>query len=132
MKIYGKCKNCETEIGFSTSANTRVEFAMQDGENKILNCKNCGIKTKFHVDELFTKESKIAQIGAGLILLIGTPLIFLSLNLVFNGNWNHYVIYAIGGFLLVPIITYEIIKKQDQTRVNSFNRSKLKGRIHNI
>ena len=58
MKVYGKCKKCKTEIGYSTSANTRVEFAMQDGENKTLNCKTCGIKTEFHVDELYTKESK--------------------------------------------------------------------------
>ena len=77
MKIYGKCENCKNEIGYSTSANTRVECAMQDGENKTLNCKNCGTTTKFHVDQLFTKESKVAKIGAGLILLIGTPLMFL-------------------------------------------------------
>ena len=132
MKIYGKCKNCKKEIDYSTSVNTRVEFAMQDGENKTLNCKNCGIKTEFHVDELFTKESKIAQIGAGLILLIGTPLMFFFVNPIFTGSWNHYVIYIVGGFLVVPVIAYGIIKKQDQTRVNSFNRSKLKGRIHNI
>ncbi|WP_310993127.1 hypothetical protein [Aequorivita marina] len=132
MKIYGKCKNCQNEIQYSTSANTRVEFAMQDGENKTLNCKNCGIKTEFHVDELFTKESKIAQIGAGLIFFIGTPLMFLFVNPIFTGSRNHYVIYIVGGFLLVPIIAYGIIKKQDQTRMNSFNRRKLKGRIHNI
>lgn len=132
MKIYGKCKNCQNEIGYSTNANTRVEFAMQDGENKTLNCKKCGMKTEFHVDELFTKESKIAQIGAGLIFFIGTPLMFLFVNPIFTGSRNHYVIYIVGGFLLVPVIAYGIIKKQDQTRVSSFNRRKLKGRIHNI
>ena len=132
MKAYAKCKNCKAEIGYSTSANTRVEFAMQDGENKTLNCKNCGTKTEFHVDELYTKESKVAQIGAGLILLIGTPLMFLFVNPIFTGSRNHYVIYIVGGFLLVPIIAYGIIKKQDQTRVNAFNRNNLKGRIHKI
>ena len=132
MKVYGKCKNCKNEIGYSTSVRTRVEFAMQDGENKSLNCKNCGINMEFHVDDLFTKESKVAQIGAGLILLIGTPLVFFLINPIFTGSRNHYVIYIIGGFLLVPVIAYGIIKKQDQTRVSSFNRNKLKGRIHNI
>jgi hypothetical protein len=39
MKIYGKCKNCQNEIGYSTSANTRVEFAMQDGDDLF----HCGI-----------------------------------------------------------------------------------------
>jgi len=132
MKVYGKCKKCKTEIGHSTSANTRVEFAMQDGETKTLNCKNCEMKTEFHVDELYTKESKIAQIGAGLIFLNGTPLILFFVNPIFSGSRNHYVIYVVGGFLLVPVIAYGIIKKQDQIRVSSFNRSKLKGRIHNI
>ncbi len=132
MRVYGKCKNCKTEIGYSTNTNTRVEFAMQDGENKTLNCKKCTTKTEFHIDELYAKESKIAQIGAGLIFLIGTPLIFFFINPIFTGSRNHYVIYIVGGFLLVPVIAHGIIKKQDQTRVNSFNRSKLKGRIHNI
>lgn len=132
MKVYGKCKKCETEIGYSTSANTRVEFAMHDGEKKTLTCKNCGTKTEFHVDELYTKESKIAQIAAGLILLVGTPFIFLFVNPIFSESRNHYSVYIVGGFLLVPVIAYGIIKKQDQTRVNSFNRKKLKGRIHNI
>ena len=61
MKVFGKCKNCQTEIGFSTSAKTRVEFAMQNAELKTLHCQNCGAATEFHVDELFTKESKIAN-----------------------------------------------------------------------
>ena len=34
MKVYGKCKSCKNEIGYRTNANTRVEFAMQDGEIK--------------------------------------------------------------------------------------------------
>lgn len=132
MKVYGKCKNCKTEIGYFTSTYTRVEFAMQDGEKKALNCKNCGTTTEFHVDELFTKASKIAQIGAGLIFLIGTPLMFFFVNPIFTGSRNHYVIYIVGGFLLIPVIVYGIIKKQDRMRVNSFNRNKLKGRIHNL
>ncbi|MFO7656769.1 MAG: hypothetical protein R6W78_06855 [Bacteroidales bacterium] len=132
MKVYGKCISCKTEIGFSTNANTRIEFSIQEGENKTLKCKNCGTKTEFHADELFMKESKIAQIGAALILLIGTPLIFFFINPIFTGSHNHYVIYVVGGFLLVPVIVYGIIKKQDQTRVSSFNRNNLKGRIHNI
>lgn len=73
MRVYGKRKNCKNEIGYLTSANTRVGFSMQDGENKTLNCKNCGTNTEFHVDELYTKESKVAQIGAGLIFLSEHP-----------------------------------------------------------
>ena len=132
MKVYVKCPKCENEIGYSTNANTRVEFAMQNGENKKLTCKNCGRTTDFHVDELNAKESNLAKIGAGLIFLIGTPLMFLFVSPIFTGSRNHYVIFIVGGFLLVPIVAYGIIKKQDQVRVSSFNRKKLKGRIHNI
>ena len=130
--FYGKCPKCKSEMSYSTHANTRVEFAMQDGENKILTCKNCGTTTEFHVDEFYAKESKIAQIGAGLIFLIGTPFLFFFINPIFSGSRSHYVIYIIGGFLLVPVIAYGIIKKQDQIRVSSFIRRRLKGRIHNI
>ncbi|SHH76517.1 hypothetical protein [Winogradskyella jejuensis] len=132
MKVYGKCQKCETEVAYSTNTNTRVEFAMRDGESRILKCKNCNAETNFHVDELYTKESKLAQIGAGLIFLLGTPILFFIINPIFTGSRNHYVIYVIGGFLLIPVIAYGIIKKQDQTRVSDFNRRKLKGRIHNI
>jgi len=40
------------------------------------------------------------------------------------------MIYFIGGFLLLPVIIFGIVKKEDQKRVNSFNRSKLIGRKH--
>jgi hypothetical protein len=129
MKIFGRCKNCKNEVPFSTRSTTRFDLAMKSGESKTLYCKKCGIKGDFHVDDLYTKESKIAQIGAGLILLIGTPLIFFSINGIFIESRNHYMIYILGGFLLVPVIVYSIINKQDQTRVSSFNRNKLKGRI---
>lgn len=132
MKVYGKCKSCKTENEYSTNVHTRVEFAMQDGEIKILNCKNCGTNTEHHVDELYAKPSKIAQLIAGLIFVIGTPLMFFGIDPIFTGSQNHYVIYIVGGFMLVPIFAYAVINKQDQTRVSDFNRRKLKGRVHNI
>lgn len=132
MKVYGKCKNCQSEIEYSTSENTRVEFAMRVGENKTLNCKSCNTTSDFHVDELYAKESKIAQIGAGIVSLIGIPLVFFVVNPVFTSSENNNSFYVVGGFLLTPIVIYGIFKNQDQNRVNSFNRHKLKGRIHNL
>lgn len=132
MKVYGTCKSCKNELSYTTSAYTRVDFAMQDGETKTLNCNHCGNTNEFHVDQLKTKHSKLAQLSAGLILLIGTPLVFFIVNPIFAGSRNHYVIYIIGGFLLIPIFAYAVINKQDQTRVSSFNNRKLKGRIHAI
>lgn len=124
MKVYGKCKNCRNEIGYSTQANTRVEFAMKDGEKKMLNCKNCGTSSEFHVDELFANRSKSPLILAGISFLLVTGL---SLYFLIFGD-SEYVYFSIG----LPFVIYFILDKQDQTRVSSFNRRNLKGRIHNI
>ncbi len=132
MKVYGKCKKCSTEIAYRTNAHTRVEFAMQDGENRTLNCKDCETENKFHVDELYANPSKIAQLIAGLVFLIGTPLTFFLVNPIFESNRNHYVIYVVGGFLLVPVLVYAVLTRQEQKRVSDFNRRKLRGRIHNV
>ena len=132
MKVYGKCKNCKQEIPYRTAAYTRVEFAMKDGETKKLTCKNCQEKNDFKVDQLYAKPSKTAQLMAGLIFLIGTPLLWLLINHIFASSKNNYVVYIIGGFMLVPVIAFAIINKQDQARVSNFNRRKLKGRVHNL
>ena len=124
MKVYGKCKNCKNEIGYRTDANTRVEFAMQDGETKKMNCKNCGSDTNFHVDELFAKRSNMPflMVALGVLLLVIITLYFL-----FFSN-SKYVIIAFG----LPFAVYFILAKQDQKRVSDFNKRKLKGRTHNI
>ncbi len=132
MKVYGKCSNCNFENSYATNAHTRVEFAMQDGETIKLNCANCGANTEIHVDKLVAKPSKIAQIIALSLFVIGTPLLFFLINPIFSGSRNHYVIYIIGGFMLIPVLAYAIINRQDQTRVSDFNRRKLKGRVHNV
>lgn len=132
MKVYGKCENCLNEIAYRTSVNTRVEFVMQKGDIVKLKCKNCDITSEFHVDELYAKPSKATQIIAGLIFLIGTPLTFFLINPIFKSSRSHYVIYIVGGFLLIPILVYAILNKQEQNRVNSFNRLKFKGRVNNL
>tara|TARA_B100000949_G_C14242337_1_gene434169 strand:- start:57 stop:434 length:378 start_codon:yes stop_codon:yes gene_type:complete len=124
MKVYGKCKSCENEIGYRTNANTRVEFAMQDGETKKMNCKNCGTNTEFHVDELYAQRSKMPYLIVGLTIL---TIIIITLYFIFFSD-SKYVIIAFG----LPLAIYLILTKQDQTRVSDFNRRKLKGRTHNI
>lgn len=132
MKIYGKCKNCQKKIEFLSNSNTRVELAMNEGETIKLNCKNCGESNTLTVDEFYAKESKLAKIIAGMIFLIGTPFVLYIIYPILSESRNNYTIYIFSGLLLIPVIVYRIIKKQEQTRINSFNRIKLKGRIHNI
>ena len=131
MKLYTKCKHCKNELKCSSLAGTRVEFAMQKWEKKDLKCNSCETKNEYHVDELYAKPSRIAEILAGLIFIVGTPLVFLFLSpIVLRGG--AFAVFIISGLFLVPVIVFGIIKKQDQIRVKAFNRSKLKGRIHNI
>ncbi len=132
MKVYGRCENCLEDISYSTSARTRVEFAMAHNESVGLFCKGCNKNSAFHVDQLFTKPSKIAQLCAAFIFFFGTPLFYILINQILTESRSNYVIYVIGGFLIVPVLAFTIINKQDQTRVSDFNRRKLKGRIHNI
>ena len=124
MKVYGKCKSCKNEIGYRTNANTRVEFAMQDGETKKMNCNNCGTNTEFHVDELYAQASKMPYLIVGLTIL---TIVTITLYYIFFSD-SKYVILVFG----LPLAIYLILTKQDQTRVSDFNRRKLKGRTHNI
>lgn len=124
MKVYGKCKSCKNEIGYRTNAYTRVEFAMQDGETKKMNCKNCGTNTEFHVDELYAQPSKMPYLIVGLTIL---TIVTITLYYIFFSD-SKYVILVFG----LPLAIYLILTKQDQTRVSDFNRRKLKGRTHNI
>ncbi len=124
MKVYGKCKSCKAEIGYQTDANTRVEFAMQEGETITMNCKNCGTNTKFQVDALYTKHSNKPIITASLVVLTGVIFI---LYLLFFAE-SDYVFIAFG----LPFVIYFVLKKQDQTQVSDFNKRKVKGRIHNV
>lgn len=127
MKVYGKCDKCSHEIVFHTTAQTRVELAMQHDEHILLTCNNCRFEKKFHVNNIYTKPSIFLHLIAGLVFLIGTPLLFILIfPILSKSNINNYVVYAIGGILIVPFYIYKILKQQDQRRVNSFNRYKLK------
>lgn len=123
MKLYGKCSKCSSEISFRKSQNTRVELAMYEGEVQKIECGHCNTEVKLHVNDIYTKQSKLAIGLASIIFLVGTPLIiyFLFISKAFN-NGNTYHIVALASFFLLPIAVYIIIHQQERRRVNSFNR----------
>ena len=82
MKVFVKFKSCTKEIIYRTNSYTRVEFAMLEGDLKQLGCSYCNGTYDFEVDEFYAKHSKIAQIIAGLVFLIGTPSAFLILSTI--------------------------------------------------
>ena len=114
MKVYTKCKHCAKEIPYSTEAADRVEFAMREGEENLLVCKNCNRRYNYEPNDFYAKPSKIGQIVALIILILGVP----ALIYAFAGR--DYII--IGGYLLIPWTVYAIITQQDRSRVSSLNQ----------
>lgn len=123
MKLFTKCRNCKNEISFKNSCTTRVQLAMQEDENIMLSCKECFIKDKYFVNDIYAKKSKLIKIISSLIFLVGTPL------LGYKGFqlFNYSVVGAvrIGVLLLPPVFIYGFLKSKDKIRVNTFNRRDL-------
>ena len=126
MKLFAKCPKCKHEISFSSNYKTRVEYAMYEGKTKFLVCDNCGIKNSFKVNHLFAKESKLAVSMAGLIFLIGTPILIYYLPILILKYGGIYASLGAAGLLLIPGIVYSTTLKEDRIRVNTFNRGWIK------
>ena len=122
MKLFVKCPKCKNETSFRSKHKTRVEFAMYEGHTKTLICDNCGIKNTFKVNDVFAKESKIAFIIAGLVFLIGTPILIYYLPIYILKYGGLYTSLGASGLLLIPGFIYANILKEDRLRVNTFNR----------
>jgi len=95
---------------------------MQYGEEIDFSCQKCGSFNKRRVNEFYAKPSKIAFFVAALIFLICTP-IFLYLSLFYRVQLsNPTILLSFGGEILLPIVVYTLLLKQDRNRVNAFNR----------
>ena len=130
MKLTTKCNKCGQEIKTKTWSSDRVELARTKGEYLELTCNICNMADKYHVDSLSASPSRLAQIVALLIFIVGTPvLLFFIWEPLWTLTWS-YAILAIAGLLLIPVTVYGLILKDDQRRVSSFNRHKLKGYRH--
>ena len=130
MKLTTKCKKCGQEIKTKTWSSDRVELARTKGEYLDLTCNNCNTADKYHVDSLSASPGRLAQIVALLIFIVGTPTILLFIwEPLWTLTWS-YAILAIAGLLLIPVTIYGLILKDDQRKVSSFNRHKLKGLGH--
>ncbi|WP_314300331.1 hypothetical protein, partial [Capnocytophaga sputigena] len=114
MKVYTQCKHCTEELSCTTEATDRVEFAMREGEEKSLVCPNCNRRFTYEPNDFRAKPSKIGQIVALVILILGVP----ALIYAFAGK--NYIV--LGGYLLIPWAVYAIITQQDRSRVSSFNQ----------
>jgi hypothetical protein len=123
MRLYVDCLKCKTEISFWTWNSDRVDFKKSTGENIVLTCKKCSHFDKYNIDNVKAKESKIALITSLSFLLIGTPILFITLSdYMFKTN-NVYTIACLVTCLTIPSLTFGIMTRNDRIRVRIFNRS---------
>ncbi|MFD0836780.1 hypothetical protein ACFQ0I_13460 [Mariniflexile aquimaris] len=122
MKLFATCLKCKHELSFNSDHKTRVEFVMHEGKIKVIECYNCHHKNLFIVNDLYAKKSKLAFVIASIIFLVGTPFLIYYIPIFLLKNGGIYSSLIIGGFMLIPIIVYSTILKEDRIRVNTFNR----------
>ncbi len=123
MKLYAVCNECKSEISFWTWNVNRIDFKKSKNEWIPLLCKNCNREEKYHIDTISAKESKVALIVGLILLLVGTPLLFIFLwDYLFEFN-NVYTIFGLVTPLIIPGLIYRVISKNDLQRVRNFNRS---------
>lgn len=121
MRIFSTCNSCKKQLSSFITEETRVEYSMNKGDYKNLNCKNCGSNSKIHINDFDAKRSYLAEIIGFLIFLIGTgSFLFFSVDLFDKGY-----IYLDFGLLLIPMAIFIVIKQNEETRVRSFNSCSL-------
>lgn len=119
MIIATKCSKCDQEIKKWTWYSDRVELAKSESEFLEMYCKSCNTSAKYHVDSFNAEPNKLAIITATAVFLIGTPLVFYFIwDLLLELTWS-YSILKVAGLLLIPVIVYGIILKNDRRKVNS-------------
>lgn len=122
MRLYTTCSNCDKETYFNSYYPTRGDLAKAKGNEFKMRCKKCEDKVDMHVNELKAQPSKSAQILAASILIIGTPLTFWLLWDVMSSSAFWLIC---GGMILLPVVIFAILHKQERQRVSSFNRYKV-------
>ena len=122
MKLIVICKECRHQIKVKNSVNDRAELARELGDEFYLKCKECSKESKYHVNDVKAKESKlIAAIAFG-IFILGTGIVGYVLRDYLLIPNNPYNALAIGELLLIPSVIYLIITKQERDNARRFNR----------
>jgi len=122
MRIRAKCKSCkERKVNFLTSVNDRGELAMKKGKEFKCTCKACHKMLKYHVNDFKAESSINVKLGGVIIFIVGLLILLFIVKRFFTGGY-----LIVGGVFLLPSIAYGIAKQQEITKLNSFNRYKVK------
>lgn len=66
--IFLNCANCNSRISFWTWESERVSLKKKHGDSINLTCTKCDTSTKYEINDLKAKESKIAIIGIPIMI----------------------------------------------------------------
>ncbi|WP_196888750.1 hypothetical protein [Aureivirga sp. CE67] len=105
MKLYTVCSSCKEEIKIKSFASTRPELQMEKGREFNVNCQNCGVFEKKHINDVK------AEIGKLMLLIIGFSGIAFAVFLFFFLG----MISSLISF--IPMIFWQ----QEVKAVRSFN-----------
>ena len=105
MKLITYCKSCKKDIKINSNASTRPDLQMEKGDEFNVNCQNCGIIEKKHVNDIKAEPNKtIILVGIGVGIL---ATVFL---------WIYFG--AIGTVsIIIPILYWQ----QQMSATKSFN-----------
>lgn len=121
MKLVANCKHCREEVSVRKSATDRGELAKEEGDQLLLECGKCSKKDTYHVNEIRAQESKTVAVSALLVFVFGTAIIGYELKAYFFLPNNPYSAISIGGMLLIPVVVYGLLIKQERDQVSLFN-----------
>lgn len=121
MKLIVNCKHCRKEIRVRKSVSDRGELAREKGDQFTLKCGKCSRKESYHVNEVRAQESKSIALIALLVFVFGTAIIGYELKAYLFMPNNPYGAISVGGMLLIPIVVYGLLIKQERDQVTLFN-----------
>ncbi|MFT6982033.1 MAG: flagellar biosynthesis protein FliP [Crocinitomicaceae bacterium] len=97
---------------------------MHNSEVHKTNCRHCGKKLYRNINDIYAKESKLMIAIVTILTVVGLVFSIVILMGYFK------VVPIVGMFTalslpLVPGIAFGIYKREERTRINSFNRGKV-------
>jgi len=105
MNLYTYCKSCRKNIKIKSNAETRPDLQMEKGDEFSVNCQNCGIIEKKHVNDIKAEPNNI-------IIIIGIGIGIMATIIL----WLYFG--AIGTVsMLIPILFWQ----QQMNLTKSFN-----------
>ncbi|EDM43985.1 hypothetical protein SCB49_10357 [unidentified eubacterium SCB49] len=99
---------------------------MENGKTKVIECVNCNQKNILNANKFYAKSSKLISIISGSIFLIGTVIGLYFVIQMITEMKTVMGIFIVATGLLFPVWIYIILNKEDQNRVNTFNRTYVK------